>query len=64
MTTTRTKLATSHDGKYSYWLDTGDRYVYQRNEISNCWVGWYCAQSAWDLGMGRAQWITPVTEVA
>ena len=45
---TRTKIATSHDAKYSYWLDTSDRYIYQWNEGRQSWVGWLCSQDAWE----------------
>jgi len=55
----RTKLATSHEGRYSYWLDPTDRYIYQRDERTSEWIGWMCAQSVWETGFGSA-WMVPV----
>ena len=59
----RTKVGTSHEGQFTYWLDTTDRYVYQRRESDGLWIGWYCSQSSWEAGLGKAKWITPLTEV-
>lgn len=53
----RTKLASSHDGRYTYWLDR-DRYVYQRDERMDKWLGWLCAESVWETVFSRAKWIT------
>ena len=53
----RTRIATSHEGKYSYWRDDQDRYIYQRNEFTGEWIGWYCALSSWDI-MGRDMEVT------
>lgn len=44
---TRTKLATSHNGKYSLWLDA-DRYIYQFNEDTKQWQGYLCSVDAWE----------------
>lgn len=44
----RTQIGTSHDGKYTYWLDK-DRYVYQWNEIKQEWIGWLCSHASWPL---------------
>lgn len=51
---TRQKLASSHSGRYTYWLDR-DRYVYQRDERSGDWCGWLCHESAWESAFGRSK---------
>lgn len=43
----RKKIATSHNGAYSYWLDP-DLYIYQRNEKTGHWQGWLCHLSVWE----------------
>ena len=43
----RKKVATSHAGRYSYWLDA-DNYVYQYNEETKTWVGWLCSAPVWE----------------
>lgn len=53
----RKKLATSHEGKYSYWLDK-DLYIYQRNEETGQWIGWLCSITPWENTFSRASWIT------
>jgi hypothetical protein len=44
--TARERIGVSHEGKYSYWLDTSDRYIYQKNEVTGEWIGWICAESS------------------
>jgi len=44
----REKIGVSRDGKYTYWLDRRDLYVYQFNEVNREWNGWLCAYSSWD----------------
>ena len=46
-TKNRTKVATSHEGKYSYWLDR-DQYVYQYNHELEQWQGYLCSLAAWE----------------
>ncbi len=53
----RTLVATSHEGKYTYWQDA-DRYIYQRNEVTHVWVGWLCALSSWESTFQHSDWIT------
>jgi hypothetical protein len=55
--TKQNKLATSHDGKFSYWLRS-DRYVYQRNEITGEWIGWFCSEPAWERTFCNSTWMT------
>lgn len=50
---TRTKLGTSHRGNYSYWMDSKDLYVYQKNEFTGVWIGWYASFGAWENRMNR-----------
>jgi hypothetical protein len=52
----RVKLATSHEGKYSYWSDP-DLYVYQRNELTGQWIGWLCTLAAWEDVFRHIDWI-------
>lgn len=52
----RVLVATSHEGKYSYWM-APDRYVYQRNEIDQSWIGWLCAQSSWESTFSKSEWM-------
>jgi hypothetical protein len=49
----RKLLATSHDGRYSYWL-APDRYVYQFDERDEVWIGWICAQSVWEIAWSKS----------
>ena len=51
--TNREKIGTSHNGAYSYWLDRKDLYVYQMNEHSQKWIGWYSSLTAWENTMHR-----------
>ncbi len=60
----RTKVATSHEGLYSYWLDRSDRYIYQRKEWSDKgaptgeWIGWMCSEPAWERTFQHCDWMT------
>jgi hypothetical protein len=45
--TQRTQLATSDNGRYSYWL-AEDRYIYQKSEETGAWLGWLCSLDAWE----------------
>ena len=53
----RRNVASSHGGKFTYWQHP-DRYIYQRNEITGEWIGWYCSLAAWESTMGKSGWLT------
>lgn len=53
----RKHVGTSHDGRYTYWLDA-DRYVYQRDERESKWKGWLCHLSAWENTFSKSTWMT------
>lgn len=55
----RRKLATSHDGRYSYWQEW-DRYVYQFDERTGQSEGWFCSLDAWERTFSKADWIVLV----
>ena len=47
MTRCRKLVATSHDGRYAYYLDSRDLYIYQFSLIGLVWVGWLCTVAVW-----------------
>lgn len=51
-----TRVGTSHDAKYSYWL-AEDMYVYQLNHATNEWQGWLCSLPAWERTFSKCDWI-------
>lgn len=53
---TRKRVASSHDGRFSYWIDD-DHYVYQRREMSGEWVGWFCSLPAWERTFNKCSWM-------
>jgi len=53
----RKLLATSHEGKYSYWQDA-DNYIYQHDDREGRWLGWLCSLSAWEKTFCKCDWMT------
>ena len=45
-------LGTSHKGKYKYFLDKSDGYVYQENIFGRN-VGWICRFISWERSLYR-----------
>ena len=60
----RKQIATSHDGQYTYWLDSSDRYVYQRKEETGAWCGWLCSEVAWERSFSLAAELGDYSEYA
>ena len=48
----RSKVATSHEGLYSYWL--GERYIWQYDESKKKWQGWLCSLPVWERTFAKA----------
>ena len=44
----RTLVATSHEGRYALYLDSGDRYIYQLRTSDRTWMGCLCSQAVWE----------------
>lgn len=57
----RRLLATSHAGRYLYWLDEADLYVYQYDRQNRTWIGWLCAVSIWENVFSKSENIAPFT---
>lgn len=51
------RVGTSHEGRFSYW-ESEDRYIYQINEITREFCGWFCSLPAWERTFSSAIWIT------
>ena len=54
MTRCRKLVATSHDGRYAYYLDSRDLYIYQLSLLSQVWVGWLCTVAVWDAVFSKS----------
>jgi hypothetical protein len=48
------KVATSNGGRYSYWLNVRDLYVYQRDDTTGAWGGWLCALPVWEAVFSKS----------
>ena len=58
----RELVATSHHGRYTYWIDRNDRYVYQRNGVDGAWLGYLCSEPAWESVFSCGVTIGPYSE--
>ena len=54
MTRFRNLVATSHDGRYAYYLDNRDLYIYQWSVAEVRWIGWLCALSVWEATFSKS----------
>ena len=54
MTRCRKLVATSHDGRYAYYLDSRDLYIYQWSVAEVRWIGWLCALSVWEATFSKS----------
>lgn len=54
MTRRRRLVATSHDGRYAYYSDVKDRYVYQFRLADCVWIGWLCSLAAWESAFSKS----------
>lgn len=51
-----TRVASSHEGQYSYWI-ASDRYVYQLRHVDSTWIGWLCSLDVWERTFSKSTWI-------